>query len=124
MKYSSIFIFFCVLILIVCSAGVGFIFYLQNPNRYYLKGVSSYESGNYEEAIESLNEYLSYGFENEKTAKARFYLAGAIDKKDTRVNPALGLSAETALKEKDALAMRKFIDVINNNSRKDYQVEA
>lgn len=124
MRYSGIFIFFCVLILIVCSAGVGFIFYLQNPTRYYNKGVSSFESGNYEQSIESLNEYISYGFENEKTAKAKYYLAEAIDRKTASVNPAMGENADRVMKEKDALAMRRFIDVINNNARKDYQVEA
>lgn len=124
MRYAAVFITFALLILLVCMAGVGFIFYLQNPQRSFNKGVASYDAGNYEEAIENLNEYLSYGFQNEKAAQARYYLAAAVDRKAAKVSGLPPDQVEWALKEKDALAMRRYIDVINNNNPKSYQIEA
>ena len=124
MKYAGIFITFCLLVLLVCVAGIGFLFWLQNPERQYRKGVSSFEAGNYEESIESLNEYLSYGFTNENAAQARYYLAAALDRKQLKGDGMPLDLAERNRKEKDALAMRRFIDVINQNSKGDYQVEA
>jgi TolA-binding protein len=124
MRYSAVFITFSILILLVCVAGVGFIFYLQNPERYYSKGVASYEAGNYVEAIENLNEYISYGYENEKASKARYFLAAAVDRKAAHVSGLQPDQADSALREKDALAMRRYIDVINQNSPKSFRIEA
>lgn len=125
MKYASVFITLCIIIIIICAAGIGFIFYQQNPNRYYLKGISSYNSGNYDSAIESLNEYLSYGFLNEKSQNARYYLAAAVDRKR-------GLSADTASSEvSDSVKMenielskQRYLTVINNNDKGNYYTEA
>ena len=107
MKYSVVFVILAIIIIIISSLGIGLIIYRQNPTRYYYKGENSYLSGNYEAAIDSLNEYISYGYKNNNTQKARYYLAASLK----------NLSKYT-------LAKRRLLDVINNNTRTTFYVEA
>lgn len=124
MKYTGIFIIFSLIIIVLCGTGVFFIVSQHNPERYYLKGKHSFESGNYEAAIEALNEYLSFGKEGDKAEKARYFLASAID---SRRNEKLGLNSETdysSKKQAETLAKKRYLDVIHGNSTQNYQVEA
>jgi len=125
MKYANVFITLSIIIILLCGAAIGYIFYQENPDRYYRKGIASYESGNYEEAISALNDYVSYGKKNEKTEKARYYLAAAVDRRESRLAQRSVNAGSKSVGGNDfKLAKERYLDVINNNKQDKFYVEA